>query len=158
MIESIYIVNRKGDDDDRYIQRLIQNKIYLSVNGDTSDWVLCADPINTGTQECGTPMVAQYIFIESNGSQANVINLRELRVFGTKNLTKTASVYKYTESSSSDYVVENLLSNIDNRSTDIWVNSYDRAGNEIAGTYYCWFVTIQDLNANNGLFELTLEL
>ena len=125
----------------QHLQRLIQNKIYLSVSLDTSDWVFCADPINTGTQECAEPMIAQYIFIKNGGSHDNIINLRELRVFGTKNLTKTASVFRYTERTwSGDWAVDNLLSNIENRSTNSSEKSYDRTGNYISGVEYCWLV------------------
>ena len=56
-------------------------------------------------------MEARYIFIYANGAFDGVVNLRELRVFGSPSLTKTASIFKSVpnDPSSPDLVAQNLV-------------------------------------------------
>ena len=105
-------------------------------------------------------MIAQYIFIYSNGSQYNVINLRELRVFSSPSLTKTASVFSSVPNDANypNLIAENLVLNVENRSTSSDTPTYDRNGDDIIGREFCYRVGATELySQNNGLYELTLQ-
>ena len=52
----------------------------------------------------------------------------------------------------------NLLQNVDNRSMESSVPSYDRNGVDKIGVDYCYRVTGFDVYENEFIYELTLEL
>ena len=88
-------------------------------------------------------MYARYIYIFSNGSLGEVINIREFRVFGSKSLTKSATVFRSVPNDSNfpNLVASNLVTNIDNRSTSSLKTTYDRSGADL-GTNFCYKIGV----------------
>ena len=80
----------------------------------------CGNPVGTGTTECETPLLGRYVFIVANEAHNNVVNLKEVLVFGSINLSKTATIVKsFLDSSTALFSADNLLKYYNSRITSL---------------------------------------
>ena len=98
----------------------------------------CANPTDSGTWECDSPLNGRYVYILVEGEY---INVYEMRVFGMQSLTKSAKVIRFSEPSDaadSTIKVENLVNVIAPRSYKAGWLAVDSDKNWINGIFYCY--------------------
>ena len=93
IVTSVYIVNGSSNVDEN-IFRIIYHTLWVGDQPDMTGATYCGNPLGTGTTECESPIIGRYLFIVAGNSADECISLRELRVFGSINMTKTATIAK----------------------------------------------------------------
>ena len=102
----------------------------------------CGNPVGTGTTECETPLLGRYVFFLANEAHNNVVNLKEVLVFGSINLSKTAMIVKsLVDSNTAHLSADNLLKYYNCRTTDMTIWSYDEDANYRTGEYLAYVFT-----------------
>lgn len=78
----------------------------------------CSWVTDSGTYECAKPISGRYVYLQVQNpvNYYSYINLNEIRVYGLKSLTKTASLLFASAPSSSVYDAKNLMSPLAPRS------------------------------------------